>query len=347
VAFACNGSQLATALIQLRTVTRVLVRVAEFRATKFAQLERQARAISWNVWQPANRGARFRVTCRKSRLYHSDAVAERIAGAVAEQVPGVQTAEAARDDDDDAGDAQLFVVRMSHDVCTISVDAAGAPLYMRGYRQEVAKAPLRETLAAAMLIGAGWNRTTAVCDVFCGSGTIVIEAALIARGIAPGLKRSFAAERWPSADGTAWREVRARAQSGVRDVVPPPLVGTDRDAGAIEAARANAERAGVGDDIEFRVAAMSDASAPAATGLLVTNPPYGVRTGEAATLRNLYARLGAVARDEFAGWHAAILSGDRTSGHVLERQLRLRLTPAWRSVNGGIPVRLLLGAIGG
>jgi putative N6-adenine-specific DNA methylase len=230
-------------------------------------------------------------------------------------------------------------------VCTISVDAAGAALHRRGYRQALAKAPLRETLAAAMLLGAEWNGSTALCDPFCGSGTIAIEAALLARGVPPGLHRSFAAERWPSADASLWREVRSRAASVVGDALLPPIVGSDRDAGAVEAARANAERAGVGGDIEFAIASVSAVHAPAAAGLLVTNPPYGVRTGDTATLRNLHARFGAVARREFAGWRAAVLSADRTRGHVLERQLGLRLAPAWRSVNGGIPVRLLVGEI--
>jgi putative N6-adenine-specific DNA methylase len=119
------------------------------------------------------------------------------------------------------------------------------------------------------------------------------------------------------------------------------MVGSDRDAGAIEAARSNAERAGVAHHIEFFVAPLSTATPPATGGLLITNPPYGVRTGDSATLRNLYARLGTVARDAFAGWSFAMLSADRTRGHVLERQLGMRLTPAWQSTNGGIPVRLL------
>jgi putative N6-adenine-specific DNA methylase len=132
---------------------------------------------------------RFRVTCRKSRLYHSDAVAERLAGALSGAVTGA-TIGAAGDEDADEHDAsQLFVVRMAHDVCTISADAAGAPLYKRGYRTAVAKAPIRETLAAAMLVGAQWSGDTAVHDPFCGAGTIAIEAAMMARRIAPGLKR--------------------------------------------------------------------------------------------------------------------------------------------------------------
>lgn len=321
----------------------MLVRIAEFRATSFAQLERRARGIEWDAWMPPRAAATLRVTCRKSRLYHSDAVAQRIAGAMAERVGGVTLADATTDDE--SSDAQMFVVRVANDVCTISADASGEALHRRGYRQAVAKAPLRETLAAAMLLGAGWDGSSALFDPFCGSGTIAIEAALIARRIAPGQRRRFAAEQWPSAVVDVWREVRARASERVEPAAGHPIVGADRDAGAIEAARANAERAGVGHDVEFRVASVSDARNIAPAGLLVTNPPYGVRTGDTATLRNLYARLGVVARREFPGWRAAILSADRTRGHVLERQIGLRLTPTWRSKNGGIPVRLLVGDI--
>lgn len=324
----------------------MLVRVAEFRATTFAQLERRARAIEWGAYLGDASPVKLRVTCRKSRLYHSDAVAERISRALGERVRGADVRAAARDDDG-ADDVQLLVVRLSNDVCTISVDAAGPSLHQRGYRLAVAKAPLRETLAAAMLLGAGWDGSTAVCDPFCGSGTIVIEAALLARNIAPGLGRSFAAERWPLSNSSVWREARARATSAIRPHVAAPIVGTDRDAGAIDAARSNAARAGVTGDVGLEAMPVSSARAPAPAGLLVTNPPYGVRTGDLDTLRNLYARLGAVARREFPGWRAAVLSADQTRGHSLERQLGLPMTAAWRSSNGGIPVRLLVGDIPG
>lgn len=338
---------LATALVHLRTVTRVLVRAAEFRATSFAQLEQRARAIPWATWIAPGGRARFRVTCRKSRLYHSDAVAQRLASALVGAVTGAVIAEGAGDEDDGTEDAQLFVVRMSDNACTVSVDAAGDPLYRRGYRQAVAKAPIRETLAAAMLIGAEWDGQSALYDPMCGSGTLIIEGALLARRIAPGLQRSFAAERWPSARAAPWRMVRADAAAAALPRAPAALAGSDRDAGAIVAARANAERAGVTDDVEFTVAPVSAIRAPAEHGLLITNPPYGVRIGETRELRDLYAALGRVARERFAAWACALLSADRTPGHSLERQLGLDLREIWRTTNGGIPVRLVVGDAGG
>jgi putative N6-adenine-specific DNA methylase len=349
VAFSHTDETLASSLIQLRTVSRVLVRLAEFHTTGFPQLEKRARAIAWSDWIRAGARVRFRVTCKKSRLYHSDAVAERLASAVVAAVAGVTIDDAPRDaaGDDDTGsdDAQLFVVRMFRDVCTISADASGVHMHKRGYRQAVAKAPLRETFAAAMLLGAPWDPTTALCDPLCGSGTIVIEAALMARRIAPGLQRTFAAEHWPAADSDVWKRMRERAQADVRPSTPSLLAGSDRDAGAIDAARANAQRAGVANDVTFSVGSVSSARTDAEYGLLVTNPPFGVRVGDTAALRDLYARFGRIARERFTGWQCAVLSADRSRGHALERQLALPLRPVWQSRNGGIPVRLLAGTI--
>ncbi len=342
--FTASPRTLALVLCASRLATRVIVRAAAFRATAFAALYKQAAAIEWGRWIAPSRRIRLRVTCKKSRLYHSDAVAERIAQAIAAGVRGVRVIEGAEDEDAE-DDAQLIVVRMAQDVCTISIDAAGSALHRRGWRQAVAKAPLRETLAAAMLAGAQWDGRRALVDPLCGSGTLVIEGALIARGMTPGRARVFAAEQWPAADAALWRAVRAELAAGERSVAGIPLIGSDRDAGAIDAARANAARAGVATDTTFLAQALSDAEAPATEGLLVANPPYGIRVGEEDAVRDLYARFGQLARARFAGWRVALLSADRSAGHGLERQLRLPLTPVWRTSNGGIPVRLLVGAV--
>jgi putative N6-adenine-specific DNA methylase len=342
VAFVATEPVLATALLHLRTVNRVLVRVAEFRATSFAQLERRAKAVKWNAWVVPGGRVRFRVTCRKSKLYHSDAVAQRLASAVRGLVRGATIVAGAADDEDADDLAQMFVVRVADNVCTISADAAGAALHRRGYRLAVAKAPIRETLAAAMLLGAGWDGSTALYDPMCGSGTLVIEAALMARRIAPGIHRTFAAERWPASNARVWKTSRDDAKTAELPRSPVLLVGSDRDRGAIEGALANAERAGVAADVTFSVAPVSAVRAPNTSGLLVTNPPFGVRVGNAAELRDLYARLGQVARERFSGWRCAILSADKTPGHSLERQLALPLEEAWRTTNGGIGVTLLV-----
>jgi putative N6-adenine-specific DNA methylase len=337
----------ARANLWLRTASRVLVRVAEFHATAFYELELHAKRIPWDRFVAAGSSVEFRVTCRKSKLYHSDAVAQRFAQAVERRVPGVRIAKSkAVDDDDEAGettDRQLFVVRFLHDVCTVSVDSSGALLHRRGYRQQVAKAPLRETLAAAVLLGAGWNADVPLIDPMCGSGTIPIEAARLARSIAPGRDRGFAFLRWPEVDQTQWTKLVDDARSDELPSSPVEIIGADRDAGAIDAARANAERAGVAADIDFRVQPISAMQPCEGPGLIATNPPYGVRIGESDPLRNLYAQLGNVTREQCAGWTLALLSADRR----LDHQTGLRFEEQLRTKNGGIPIHLVTASVGG
>jgi putative N6-adenine-specific DNA methylase len=220
----------------------------------------------------------------------------------------------------------------------VSVDSSGPLLHLRGYRQQLAKAPLRETLASAVLLGAGWTGDTPVVDPMCGSGTIPIEAALIARRIAPGRNRSFAFLDWPITDRASWSKLVADARAGERPSSPVSIAGYDRDAGAIAAARANAERAGVLDDIALDVQPISALAEADAPGLIASNPPYGVRIGDADRLRNLYAQLGNVARARRPGWTLALLSADRS----LERHVGLEFENRFATRNGGIPVRLVV-----
>jgi putative N6-adenine-specific DNA methylase len=225
----------------------------------------------------------------------------------------------------------------------LSVDSSGALLHRRGYRQATAKAPLRETLAAAMLLGAGWDGSVPLADPMCGAGTIPIEGAMIARGMAPGLGRHFAFEQWPGHPAGLWRTLQQEAASAVRPRAGLVILASDRDAGAVAAARANAERAGVAGDISIEHQALSALVTPPGPGLIIVNPPYGVRVGDKNPLRDLFAQLGNVTRKGCAGWRLAMLSADRD----LERQVRLRFADAWKSTNGGIPVRLVVAEVPG
>jgi putative N6-adenine-specific DNA methylase len=336
----------------LRIASRVVVRLAQFEARSFAELERHARQVAWSRIVAPGGAARFRVTCKKSKLYHSDAVAQRLADALTRAVPGTRVEGASRADEDptvDApgDDAQLFVVRLLRDQCTVSADASGALLHRRGYRQATAKAPLRETIAAALIAASEWDGVGPLVDPLCGSGTIPIEAALRAKGIPPGGGRSFAAERWPGVSRTVGERVRAELvelAAQTRSAEIPVVVGSDRDEGAIAAARANAERAGVTADVAFAVRSLSDAVFPAAArGWVVTNPPYGVRVGDSDRVRDLWAQLGHVLRARAGGWRVALLSPEP----ALERQLRIPLRVVAQTSNGGIPVRLVVGEVEG
>ena len=283
------------------------------------------------------------MTCRKSRLFHSDAVAQRFAESVLKQVPGVVVASASRDADDVADDdksvighEQLFIVRLTHDNCVVSADSSGELLHRRGYRQATGKAPLRETLAAAMLIGSGWDGRAPIIDPLCGSGSITIESALMARRIPPGIHRAFAFQQWPSYDSVKWESLVTGAREQIQAAVGL-IMGSDRDAGAVQSAQANAERAGVSESVSFEVRAIAAVDFPPSPGWIITNPPYGVRVGERRSLRNLYAQLGKTIRLRAQGYTLGLLSADT----MLESALEMPLTQVFRTRNGGIPVRFL------
>ena len=324
----------------LRTATRVLVRVADFSVRALGELERKGTELDWKRWLPRDRPVQIRVTSRKSRLYHQKAIAERLAVGLVKGGFTLAVKAAGEEDDESADPSQLLVVRLLRDHCTISLDSSGSLLHRRGYRLATAKAPLRETLGAALLAAGGWDRRAPLVDPFCGSGTIPIEAALLARGIAPGRQRPFACERWPSWDAKQWREELARADAAVLPKSPALILGADRDAGAIAAARANAERAGVAGDIEFRQQSLSDLAPPAGPGWLVSNPPYGVRVGDVKLLKGLYGRLGEIARGSLEGWRLMLLLPEQP----LERPTGLSWKEQFRTNNGGLKVRGVLAA---
>ena len=332
VGFRTDRRGLYAANLHLRIASRVLVRIGAFHASAFHELERHAGRLPWEQFVTPGRGVEFRVTSRKSRLYHQDAVAQRMMGAVAARLSGIPA----------GGDSpQEFIVRLFRDECTVSADASGDLLHRRGYRHASGKAPLRETLAAAMLAAAGWDGVAPLLDPMCGSGTISIEAALLARHIPPGLGRGFAFERWPGFDADAWEAVRATARGRILPHAPSLIQGSDRDAGAVAAATANAERAGVSGDIQWRRAAISAIEPPPTPGWIVANPPYGVRVGDRQRLRDLYAQLGNVLRRHCLGWRVALLS----THAELERQTGLELAQAFSTENGGIRVRLMCGVV--
>lgn len=345
VAWSGSMETVARANLWLRTASRVIVRVAEFKAKAFFELELKAKKIEWQKWLAPKARVAFRVTCKKSKLYHSGAVAQRFAEAVTGRVKGATMVDDAADEDAAApgATAQLFIVRFSHDVCTVSVDTSGALLHLRGYRQQLAKAPLRETLAAAVVLGSGWTAEMPLVDPMCGSGTIPIEAALISRRMAPGRDRAFAFQQWPKFDQKMWKNVLDHARAGELPASPVPIAGSDRDVGAIEAAKANAERAGVASDVQFFVQPISALAPMPAPGLVVSNPPYGVRVGDADRLRNLYAQFGNVLRRQRPGWTLALLSGNR----ALESHVKLAFEEKFRTRNGGIPVHLVTAMIEG
>jgi putative N6-adenine-specific DNA methylase len=339
VAFAGSLHDLYRANLHLRSVNRVLLRLDSFYAAAFSELRKKASRLPWERWINPGRPLSLRVTCHKSRLYHSGAVAERVAAAIAERL-GQPSPIMPFDSNSSEPLPQLVLVRLERDLCTISLDSSGPGLHRRGYRLAVAKAPLRETLAAGMLLASGWDGSASLWDPFCGSGVIPIEAALLARRIAPGRQRHFAFMDWPGFDRHHWQALLQQADANVLERTPH-IWASDRDAGAVQMAQANAARAGVAELLSFTQAALSAAQPPPGPGWLVTNPPYGQRITSANDLRNLYASLGNLLCQKCPGWQVAVLCNDARLLGVA----RLPITRRISTDNGGLPVMIALGKV--
>ncbi len=339
VAFKADFRTIALANLWLRTASRVIVRLGEFKAQGFADLEKGAARLPWQQVLLPGQAIAVRVTCRKSRLYHSDAVAERVARQISKHfgidAPVVRLTDS---DDDDApsDEAQRILVRIVHDVCTISADTSGDLLHRRGYRQAVAKAPLRETIAAACLLACDYDGTQAFLDPMCGSGTFPIEAAMIARRQAPGRARPFAFEHWPGADRDVLPNLRRSTKAAGDDVADLPIVGSDRDPGAVRMSRENAERAGVAKMVQFEQVTLESIEPPAEQGLWCSNAPYGRRMGNTDALTGLFVQIGKLARGAFAEWRVALLLAEQS--HV--KALQSPTTEILHTRVGGIQVGL-------
>jgi len=325
--------------LNLRTVSRILVRLGNFHASAFSELRKKASRLPWEKFIFPGQPVSIRASCHKSRLYHSDGVIERVLGALSDRL-GSTSINYKPIDMEDKYLYQLIIVRLLNDECTISIDSSGELLYRRGYRFASAKAPIRETLAAAAVLASDWNKIDPLLDPFCGSGTIPIEAALLAKGTPPGLHRQFAFMLWPNYNNLIWENMLATFHSKIKSKLPI-IQASDRDAGAIEMSIANAMRAGVEDMIEFNCKAISSILPPPSPGFLVTNPPYGFRVTSNKDLRNLYAQFGNVARDHCRNWNISILCSDLN----LLAQTRINLDTSIRFNNGGIGVFLGKGIV--
>ena len=291
--------------LTLRGATRVLVRLAEFRAMHLAQLDKRARKLPWSEWLRPDLPVRVEATCRKSRIYHNKAAAQRLEGALAGA--GLAISE----------DAQIVLkVRIEDDLCTVSVDSSGESLHKRGLKVQVNKAPMRETLATLFLRSAGYDGREPVCDPMCGSGTLVIEAAEMALGLLPGRERHFAFEKLASFEPAVWETMRVSAEPATTAL---RFRGSDRDQGAVRMSEANAARAGVEAVTEFACVPISEAVPPEGPpGLVIVNAPYGGRIGNKAPLHGLYAAFGQRMREAFGGWRVGLITSEprltRTTG---------------------------------
>lgn len=311
----------------------MLARIGSFRALHLAQLDKRARKFPWSDVLRPDVAVRVEATCRRSRIYHAGAASQRIARAIHEELGAPLVSGA--DTQADAGGSISVKARIEDDLCTISLDTSGQSLHKRGFKQAVAKAPMRETMAAMFLHECGYRGTEPVLDPMCGSGTFVIEAAEIAMGLHPGRTRDFAFQQLATFDPLVWQ--------ALKDGTSPRgtalrFHGCDRDSGAIRMSAQNAQMAGVAARAEFRNLDIADLHPPEGPpGLVIVNPPYGARIGNKKPLYALYATLGRVMQERFAGWRVGLI----TSDGGLARATNLPFLPPGPYVaHGGLKVRL-------
>lgn len=314
--------------LRLRTASRVLLRVGDVKPTVEG-----LRALSLGPFIPKGAAVTVSGSSQKSHVR-----ADR-AEALAREAWRFQKPARVSSEDDEEDESFRVQLRLEGELCTVSIDTSGELLHRRGYRQEVSHAPLRETLASGMLLLAGYDGSAPLWDPMCGSGTIVIEAALIAEQRAPGLERTFAFEKFPSFDEQARGEFE-ELKSLLRSKETKPsfkIRGTDIHAGALGAARRNGKRAGVQDLLALE--RRDVATLQGADGFIVTNPPYGKRVGDRQDLGQLYADIGQAIRKQ-----KAIRFGLLVADEGLEKRLELPVREVHRIQNGGIWCRFLVGA---
>jgi len=319
----------------LRTASRVLMPLAGFPCDTPQALYDGVRVISWHDFLNPEMTLAVDCNLRDSAMTHSGFVALKTKDAIVDEIrdrfgsrPNVDT----RDPD-------LRVnVHLAKNRCTVSLDTSGIPLDRRGYRLERNEAPLRETLAAALIMFSGWDGTVPLADPMCGSGTIPIEAALKAACRAPGLLRSgFAFQRWPGFDAALWRGLLQEAREMALASLQTQVLGCDRSAGTLKVARQNSVRAGVAATIALKEQDLGDFVPPPGPGILLFNPPYGRRLGEEDELKPLYRKIGDVMKQRCTGYTAYLFTGSAD----LAKCVGLRASRRIVLFNGPIECRLL------
>lgn len=330
VSFRGDAGVLYQANLWLRSSGRILVRFAHLRATSFPDLFQKSLRLPWGRFIRPQMPLDVRVTSRRSRLMHTDRIAETVRAAV-DRALGRQEVLPHEG-------AQRLLVRLEDDQVVISFDSSGALLHRRGYRLEQGAAPLRETLAAALLHELDWQPAIPLWDPMCGSGTLLIEAALLGLGRAPGLNRSFAFENWPHFRTGRWELLCQAARAAERRDIPLSLHGSEIDSELLVAAQRNAERAGVSSHVNLIPGNFLHMPVPERSGILVCNPPYGLRLGTRHDLLKFYAQFGAFLRQHARGWRGGFLLPDSRLAEATGLNLRQGAVFA----HGGLSVPLYL-----
>ena len=333
---ACKGGMEQVYRINLhsRTASRVLLRLTKSGYRNEQDIYKAAKNIRWTDWFDLEQTFKVKVEGKRAQVKSLDFVGLKIKDAVCDVFR-------------DACGARPSVGKIRPDIrihafiderdIQIFIDTSGEALFKRGYRQDTGEAPMRENLAAGLLLLAGYDGTQPFQDPFCGSGTIVIEAAWIATRRAPGLMRRFWFENLKNFDAALWKKLQHEAETQIRPA-PAPISGSDNDRHMIRAAVANAQAAEVDTFVRFEVKDAQDTRPNGDGGILISNPPYGVRLAEVQALQALYPQLGAWLKQHYAGWLAGMFTGDRDMPKFM------RLSPKRKIplYNGNLDCRLFL-----
>jgi len=325
VDFAGDLAAICRANIWLRAADRVLLKMGEFTATTFDELFEQTKALPWEDFITSN--GQFTVVGKsiKSTLFSVPDCQAIVKKAVVERLKTKHPV----DWFPETGPVYKIQVALLKDTATLTIDTTGDGLHKRGYRVQTSAAPIKETLAAAMIELSYWRKTRTLLDPMCGSGTIPIEAALMARNFAPGLRRKFVSEGWPQIASNIWQTARDEAEAAIFTGEIAPIYGADVDAAVIAQARENAVKAGVADCVHFEVKDIGNANLPGEYGVMITNPPYGQRLGNDADLEHIYTNLRRMFPKKTT-WSAYIITSDED----FERQFGSKATARRKLFNG-------------
>jgi putative N6-adenine-specific DNA methylase len=335
VRFAGDMSVCYRANLWLRTAHRILMPIADFFCDTPEHLYEGVRALAWTRYLTPDMTLAVSCNLRDSAMTHSGFVALKTKDAI---VDAIRDSSGRRPNVDTADPDLLVNIHLVRNRCTVSLDTSGASLDKRGYRLDKREAPLRETLAAAIIEISGWDGSVPLVDPMCGAGTIPIEAALKASRRAPGLTRpGFGFQRWPGYDPRAWRGVIEESGEAMLESLPMPILGSDVSEGALRSAARNAARAGVDGFVGFFQGEIGESPNPSPPGILLCNPPYGIRLGEEELLKTLYRRIGDIMKRRFNGYTAYLLTGNPD----LAKHIGLRASRRIVLFNGPIECRLL------
>ncbi len=315
VAFSADRSAICRANLWLRSAERIAIKLGSFPANDFGELFDGVKALSWADWLPENAAFPVQGKSKRSKLHSVPDCQSIVKKAIVESLKHTYSSQWFAEN----GPKYSVEVSLVNDEATLLIDTTGPGLHKRGYRKLMGKAPLKETLAAALVQLSYWNRDRPFIDPFCGTGTIPIEAAMIARNLAPGRNREFAAESWPVVPIELWKQAREEAADVERRDSYETLIGTDADDEVLSLARYHARQAGVDADIHFQQKSFADLTTKREYGCLITNPPYGERSGELEEALAIYHSMSDIFR-LLETWSIYVLTSHSQFEQIVGRQ---------------------------